>query len=158
MGVEHLLRDINDPSTGTLALQIQQKVVGLKGLLARLVEIREYLDKVTSGKMPINNQITNNLQNIFNLLPNLNVEELVQSMFVKTNDMHLVMYVSSLVRAILALHGLLVNKIKYRDVDAVLDRDAGVLPAAEKEADKSPVSAAGEAEDGAADGEKKGAH
>jgi 26S proteasome regulatory subunit N8 len=116
------------------------------------------MDKVTSGKMPINNQITNNLQNIFNLLPNLNVEELVQSMFVKTNDMHLVMYVSSLVRAILALHGLLVNKIKYRDVDAVLDRDAGVLPAAEKEADKSPVSAAGEAEDGAADGEKKGAH
>ena len=56
------------------------------------------------------------------------MEELVQSMFVKTNDMHLVLYVSSLVRAILALHGLLVNKIKYRDVDAVLDRDAGVVP------------------------------
>ena len=116
------MRDINDPSTGTLALQIQQKVNGLKGLLARLVEIRAYLDKVTSGTMPINNQIT------YNLLPNLNMEELVQSMFVKTNDMHLVLYVSSLVRAILALHGLLVNKIKYRDVDAVLDRDAGVVP------------------------------
>ena len=131
VGVEHLLRDINDPSTGTLALQIQQKVNGLKGLLARLVEIRAYLNNVTSGKMPINNQITNNLQNIFNLLPNLNVTELVHSMFIKTNDMHLVMYVSSLVRAILALHGLLVNKIKYKDVDAVLDRDAGVVaPAA----------------------------
>lgn len=128
--MEHLLRDINDPSTGSLALQIQQKVAGLKGLLARLVEIRAYLDKVAAEKMPINNQITYNLQNIFNLLPNLNVAELVQSMFVKTNDMHLVMYVSALVRAILALHGLLVNKIKYRDVDSVLDRDAGVLPAA----------------------------
>jgi len=127
--VEHLLRDINDPSTGTLALQIQQKVNGLKGLLARLTEINAYLDKVTSGKMPINNQITYNLQNIFNLLPNLNVDELVKSMFIKTNDMHLVMYVSSLVRAILALHGLLVNKIKYRDVDAVLDRDAGIVAA-----------------------------
>lgn len=122
-----MLRDINDPSTGTLALQIQQKVNGLKGLLARLTEINAYLDKVTSGKMPINNQITYNLQNIFNLLPNLNVDELVKSMFIKTNDMHLVMYVSSLVRAILALHGLLVNKIKYRDVDAVLDRDAGIV-------------------------------
>ncbi len=161
--MEHLLRDINDPSTGTLALQIEQKVNGLKGLLARLTEIKVYLDKVTSGKMPINNQITNNLQNIFNLLPNLNVEELVKSMFIKTNDMHLVMYVSSLVRAILALHGLLVNKIKYRDVDAVLDRDAGivatttaasagaapVVPAAEGDAD-----ATGE---GATNTESKGA-
>jgi 26S proteasome regulatory subunit N8 len=120
------LRDINDPSTGTLALQIQQKVNGLTGLLARLTEIHEYLDKVISGAMPINNQITYNLQNIFNLLPNLNVEELVKSMFIKTNDMHLVMYVSSLVRSILALHSLLTNKIKYRDVDAVLDKDAGI--------------------------------
>lgn len=126
VGVEHLLRDINDPSTGTLALQIQQKVTGLKGLLSRLIEIRAYLDKVAAGRMPINNQITANLQNIMNLLPNLNVEELVRSMYIKTNDMHLVVYVSSLVRAILALHGLLVNKIKYRDVDAVLDRDAGI--------------------------------
>jgi 26S proteasome regulatory subunit N8 len=135
--VEHLLRDINDPSTGTLALQIQQKVTGLKGLLARLQEIRTYLDKVAAGKMPNNNQITYNLQNIFNLLPNLNVGELVQSMFVKTNDMHLVMYVSALVRAILALHGLLVNKIKYRDVDAVLDREAGVIPAGASSEEKS---------------------
>lgn len=126
VGVEHLLRDINDPSTGTLALQIQQKVTGLKGLLARLVEIRSYLDKVATGRVPINHQITANLQNIMNLLPNLNVEELVRSMYIKTNDMHLVVYVASLVRAILALHGLLVNKIKYRDVDAVLDRDAGI--------------------------------
>lgn len=126
MGVEHLLRDINDPSTGTLALQIQQKVTGLNGLLSRLTEIHAYLDKVVSGRIPINNQITYNLQNIFNLLPNLNVEELVKNMFIKTNDMHLAMYVSALVRSILALHGLLSNKIKYRDVDAVLDKDAGI--------------------------------
>lgn len=155
MGVEHLLRDINDPSTGTLALQIQQKVAGLKGLLARLVEIRAYLDKVAAGKMPINNQITYNLQNVFNLLPNLNVPELIQSMFVKTNDMHLALYVASLVRAILALHGLLVNKIKYKDVDAVLDRDAGV-----GSAEKSETGAGGEkdkAEGAASEGESGGA-
>lgn len=158
MGVEHLLRDINDPSTGTLALQIQQKVNGLKGLLARLTEIRAYLDKVTSGKMPINNQITYNLQNIFNLLPNLNVDELVKSMFIKTNDMHLVMYVSSLVRAILALHGLLVNKIKYRDVDAVLDRDAGIVAGgAPVSAPNTPAEGETAADADSSAGETKGA-
>jgi 26S proteasome regulatory subunit N8 len=46
VGVEHLLRDINDPSTSSLALQIQQKVNGLTGLIGRLGEIRSYLQKV----------------------------------------------------------------------------------------------------------------
>lgn len=121
-----MLRDINDPSTSTLALQIKQKINGLTGLAGRLVEIRDYLEKVIEGVVPINNQITYNLQNIFNLLPNLNVDELVKSMVVKTNDMHLVMYLSSLVRSVIALHALLNNKIKYKDVDDVLDRSAGV--------------------------------
>jgi len=121
VGVEHLLRDINDPSTSTLALQIQQKTNGLQGLLSRLGEIRAYLENVVEGRLPVNNQISYNLQNIFNLLPNLNVEELVRSLLVKTNDMHLVMYLSALIRSILALHGLLANKIKYRDIDDLLD-------------------------------------
>ena len=73
-------------------------------MLGRLSEIRTYLEKVISDKVPINNQIIYNLQNIFNLLPNLNVEELMKSMFVKTNDMHMVIYISSLVRSIIALH------------------------------------------------------
>jgi 26S proteasome regulatory subunit N8 len=80
--------------------------------------------KAAAGNLPINNQITYNLQNIFNLLPNLNVDELVKSMLVKTNDMYLVMYISSLVRSIIALHGLLINKIQYSDVDDVLDQKA----------------------------------
>lgn len=126
VGVEHLLRDINDPSTSTLALQIKQKLNGLSGLVARLEEIRVYLVNVIEGRVPTNNQITYNLQNIFNLLPNLNIDELIKSMLVKTNDMYLVMYLSSLVRAILALHGLLTNKIRYRDLEDILDKKAGV--------------------------------
>jgi len=131
VGVEHLLRDINDPSTSTVALQIQRKVNGLTGLLNRLSEIKEYLEKIVDGKMPINNQITYNLQNIFNLLPNLNVEELVRSMLVKTNDIHLVIYLSSLIRSVLALHELLTNKIKYKGMDDVLDKTAGIEDSAE---------------------------
>jgi len=126
VGVEHLLRDINDPSTSILAMQIKQKLNGLSGLAGRLADIREYLQNVISGRIPVNHQVIYNLQNIFNLLPNLNIEELRRSMLIKTNDMHLVMYISSLVRSIIALHGLLNNKIKYKDVDEVLDRGAGV--------------------------------
>lgn len=126
VGVEHLLRDINDPSTSNLALQIKQKVTGLKGLLSRLNDIKTYLDKVVSGKLPVNNQIIYNVQNILNLLPNLHLEELVNALLVKTNDMHLVLYVSSLVRSILALHDLLNNKLKYKDLDALLDRDTTI--------------------------------
>ncbi|KAJ1401652.1 26S proteasome regulatory subunit N8 [Ochromonadaceae sp. CCMP2298] len=151
VGVEHLLRDINDPSTGTLALEVQHKVSGLTGLLARLSEIRAYLERVIEGRIPINNQITYNLQNIFNLLPNLNVEELVKSLFVKTNDIHLVLYVSALVRSVLALHDLLANKIKYRDIDAVLDNKDTEL------AGTGASSAGKDGKDGAED-EQKGSN
>ena len=124
--MEHLLRDINDPSTSILSTQIKQKIVGLQTLVARLNEIKTYLLHVINGRMPPNNQIIYNLQDILNLLPNLNIEELVRSLLIKTNDMHLIMYVSSLVRSVIALHGLLNNKIKYRDIDDVLDRGAGI--------------------------------
>ncbi|RYH14521.1 hypothetical protein EON65_33470 [archaeon] len=126
VGVEHLLRDINDPSTSNLALQIKQKVSGLSGLVTRLNEIKTYLEHVIAGRLPINNQISYNLQDIINLLPNLNVEELSRAMLVKTNDLHLVIYLSSLIRSVIALHDLLNNKIKYKDLDDILDREAGV--------------------------------
>jgi 26S proteasome regulatory subunit N8 len=126
VGVEHLLRDINDPSTSNLALEIKQKVNGLRSLVTRLNEIKDYLENVINGRLPMNHQIAHNLQDIVNLLPNLNVEELVKAMLVKTNDMHLVMYISSLIRSVLALHDLLNNKIKYKDMDEILDRDAGL--------------------------------
>ena len=36
--------------------------------------MQTYLAKVQSGALPLNNQIVYNLQDIFNLLPNLNAE------------------------------------------------------------------------------------
>lgn len=111
--------------------------------MAHLTEIRDYLQNVLDGKLPINNQISYNLQDIFNLLPNLNVEELVKSMLVKTNDMHLAIYLSSLVRSVIALHNLLNNKIKYKDLDQILDRSAGIeasKEAAPKEKETPTVS------------------
>lgn len=113
VGVEHLLRDINDASTSNLAEQIKHKISALNGLEGRLGEMSDYLDMVHAGTLPINYEIVYNLQNIMNLFPNLNLEGLIQSIFVKTNDMYLVIYVSSIIRSITALHDLLQNKIRF---------------------------------------------
>jgi len=134
VGVEHLLRDINDPTVSTLASRVQHKMSGLKGLRSRLEEMYTYMKAVVEGDMPVNNQVIYNLQDIFNLLPNLNIEALVKSYFVKTNDMHLVVYLSSLIRSIIALHNLLNNKINYKDYEN--KRTTSTLEEKDKENEK----------------------
>ncbi|KAJ3180600.1 proteasome regulatory particle subunit [Gaertneriomyces sp. JEL0708] len=117
IGVEHLLRDVKDLSLGGLSTQIGEQLNSLKGLQGRLDDMRDYLDKVIAGKLPVNHQILCNLQDIFNLLPNLRVPEKVKAMAVTTNDELLVIYLSSLIRATIALHGLIENKIMLRDAE-----------------------------------------
>ncbi|CAG8612885.1 187_t:CDS:2, partial [Cetraspora pellucida] len=112
IGVEHLLRDIKDNAVGTLSTRVTDQLNSLKGLQSRLEEIRDYLQKVVNGTLPVNHQIIYNLQDIFNLLPNLNISETVKSFSVKTNDQLLVIYLSSLIRAVIALHNLINNKIE----------------------------------------------
>lgn len=147
IGVEHLLRDVNDPSVSTLANQIKHKIEALTALHTRLLEVKQYLQNVLDGRLPVNNQIIYNLQNIFNLLPNLNVDELVRSMLVKTNDMHLVIYLASLVRSVIALHNLVNNKLRYRDIEDVLDRSADTA-SEEKSKQQAKADAAAKAERG----------
>ena len=48
------------------------------------------LFKVIDGQLPINHHINAQLQDIFNLMPNLSVNEVVRSFAIKTNDMLLV--------------------------------------------------------------------
>jgi ribosome-binding protein aMBF1 (putative translation factor) len=113
VGVEHLLRDIHDTSISTVASNVNAKILSLKSLVAHLKEMHAYLNNVCEGKLPANQKIISQLQDIFNLLPNLNVDELVRSFAVKTNDMMLVIYLSSLIRSIIALHNLINNKVRY---------------------------------------------
>jgi len=117
VGVEHLLRDIHDTSISTVANKVNAKLLGLKSLVAHLKDMHDYLDKVVEGKLPKNHSILNQLQDTFNLLPNLNVEELVRSFAVKTNDMMLVIYLSSLIRSVVALHNLINNKQALKNAE-----------------------------------------
>lgn len=110
IGVEHLLRNVKDATVSTLSTEVGRMATGLRGLQVRLTEIQAYLALVLERKIPVNHDIIYQLQDVFNLLPNLGVQELTRSFAVKSNDMMLVIYLASLVRSVLALHNLLSNK------------------------------------------------
>lgn len=131
VGVEHLLRDIRDTSVSSLASRVKNKLNSLKGLQKHLTEMTEYVGQVIEEKLPLNPQILYNLQDIFNLFPNLKVDNMVKAFASKTNDMMLVLYISSLVRSILALHGLISNKIS--NLAPIVDES---LKAEDKEGEK----------------------
>lgn len=107
------------------------------------------------GDLPVNHAILGNLQDVFNLLPNLTAPkatskdlaalntaanasvglsggssentELARAMSLKTNDQHMAIYLSSLIRAITAFHDLIDNKLQNRrqqeDVEAKAEED-----------------------------------
>ncbi|KAK5688177.1 proteasome regulatory particle subunit [Elasticomyces elasticus] len=142
IGVEHLLRDIRDVAVGTLSTRITSQLQSLQGLHLRLQDIGRYLQKVLDGALPVNHAILANLQDVFNLLPNLSTPkatskdlptvngevngsvgisggssentELAKAMSTKTNDQLMSIYLSSLIRAITAFHDLIENKIQNK--------------------------------------------
>ncbi|KAG5220925.1 proteasome regulatory particle [Salix suchowensis] len=73
-------------------------------------DVQKYLVDVASGSMPVNHQIVYYLQDILNLLPDLSDPTLTSSVTTNTNDQLLVVYLSSLLRAVIALHALVDNK------------------------------------------------
>jgi 26S proteasome regulatory subunit N8 len=147
IGVEHLLRDIRDVAVGTLSTRITSQLQSLQGLHLRLRDIGQYLQKVLDEDLPVNHAILGNLQDVFNLLPNLSTPkaapvggatngvgiaagsagaidngELARAMSIKTNDQLMAIYLSSLIRAITAFHDLIENKIKNKQ--QAEDKDA----------------------------------
>lgn len=122
VGVEHLLRDIKDVSIGDLSKQISDKVMGLKALRAKIQEMKEYLDDIMAGKYPVNNEIIENLQDIFNLMPNLDFESVIKSFNMKTNDYMHMIYVCSLIRSCIGVHNLINNKVSIIEKERELLR------------------------------------
>ena len=113
----YCFRDIPDKTLGTLSQCISSQLLSLHGLQTHLAGIRDYLQKVAKKKLPINHQILYQLQDVFNLLPNLNVEEFTRSFAVKTNDQLLVVYVASLIRSVIALDNLIGNKLSISEAE-----------------------------------------
>ncbi|TVY51597.1 26S proteasome regulatory subunit rpn-8 [Lachnellula cervina] len=163
IGVEHLLRDIRDVAVGTLSTRITSQLQSLQGLHLRLRDIQQYLQKVLDKTLPVNHAILGNLQDVFNLLPNLstpktsshvpngvdapvkNDSELSHAMSIKTNDQLMAIYLSSLIRAITAFHDLIENKIQNRQQQEEKEakKDEG-----KDEKDKKTNGLSGEAKEG----------
>ena len=138
-------------AVGTLSTRVTNQLQSLQGLHLRLRDIQAYLSKVLDGQLPVNHAILGNLQDVFNLLPNLSTPsktgggpggkgesgggDLAHAMSIKTNDQMMAIYLSSLIRAITAFHDLIENKIQNRQQQE------------EKDAAKK--------EEGGKDGEKK---
>lgn len=110
IGVEHLLRDIKDSTTTTLATRVSEQLASLRGLQSRISDIQKYLADIVAGRMPVNHQIIYHLQDALNLLPDLSDPSMTTSFASSANDELLVVYLSSLLRAVIALHALVDNK------------------------------------------------
>ncbi|KAH8712222.1 26S proteasome-like protein regulatory subunit [Phaeosphaeriaceae sp. PMI808] len=170
IGVEHLLRDIRDVAVGTLSTRITSQLQSLQGLHLRLRDIGQYLQKVLDEDLPVNHAILGNLQDVFNLLPNLSTPkpapvagatngvgsaagaagaidngELARAMSVKTNDQLMAIYLSSLIRAITAFHDLIENKIKNKQ--QAEDKEANKEEGKDGDKDKKAEMANGETKD-----------
>merc|ERR1719222_241062 len=117
VGVEHLLRDVKDTTVGTLSQRITGQLMGLKGLNQKLQDMKAYLEKVVAGELPVNHAIVYQLQDIFNLLPDVTDQQFVKAVHTKTNDQMLVVYLASLTRSVIALHNLINNKLTNRDAE-----------------------------------------
>jgi 26S proteasome regulatory subunit N8 len=170
-------------AVGTLSTRITSQLQSLQGLHLRLRDIGQYLQKVIDGDLPVNHAILGNLQDVFNLLPNLSspkpsaaagaqtngaVEhgapgagdnsELARAMSVKTNDQLMTIYLSSLIRAITAFHDLIENKIQNRqspeDKEGA-NGDAKKVEDAEKKIGEEGTKAADAANSDKKEGKKK---
>ena len=136
IGVEHLLRDIKDSTTTTLATRVSEQLASLRGLAARLSDVQRYLGDVARGAAPVNHQVVYLLQDALNLLPDLADPALTTGFASTTNDALLVVYLSSLLRAVIALHALVDNKATVSRAE--LEEDGG---AKDKEKEKEKAKA-----------------
>lgn len=106
--------------------------------------MKDYLEKVISGRYRYNHSIIQNYQDIFNLLPNLQIEEMMKAFSVKSNDYMYVLYVSSLIKSVISLHNLINNKIHNKEQE---EEQAKKEKEAEEEKKKKQEESAAKAEE-----------
>lgn len=139
----YFCRDIKDSSLGSLTQRIDAKLSGLSGMLHQLDEIHNYLQLVTSKQLQINHQVMYKLQDMFNLLPDVGMTDMVRSLNMTSNDQMLNIYVACVMRAILALHDLINNKLANRETER--NEDEGKKnPKAVASGDQAKEDAGGE--------------
>merc|ERR1711970_1398108 len=115
VGVEHLCRDVFNNTQGTLSQKIASQIKGLKGFGQKLEQIGQYLNDVAAGKLAMSYKIIYGLQDIFNLLPDVTGIEFNKAMQQVSNDQMLIVYLSSMIKSVIALHNLIDNKLDMNE-------------------------------------------
>ncbi|XP_022747448.1 26S proteasome non-ATPase regulatory subunit 7 homolog A-like isoform X2 [Durio zibethinus] len=129
IGVEHLLRDVKDATISTLATELDLN--NEKGSVCIHLGLMHRLTALSGKHLELMNFKSLILDcDVFNLLPNLNVNELIKAFAVKTNDMMLVIYLSSLIRSVIALHNLINNKMLNKEHEKAEDAKPATIQAA----------------------------
>ena len=85
---------------------LTNSVHGLAALEHRLKGISSYLDDIINEKLPVDNEIIGITQSIFNLLPNLELKDTVDSLSTKSDDSAFMIFISQLCRSVVSLHEL----------------------------------------------------
>ncbi|OII77253.1 MOV34 MPN PAD-1 family protein [Cryptosporidium andersoni] len=116
VGVEHLLRDIKNASTSTLAAQISDTIIACKMLISKLSDIKLYFNDILEEKIAPNYNIISLLQDIFNLLPDSSIRQVSESFRCEYADILLTIYGASCVRSVLALHNLINNLAENKSI------------------------------------------
>ncbi|CDR95207.1 26S proteasome regulatory particle non-ATPase subunit8, putative [Babesia bigemina] len=116
VGLEHLLRDLTNVTTSTLSKKVESKISALKSMTTNLAEITDYIKGVISGVYTVNPAIIYMLQNILNLFPSTDTDEIVEAFTINMNDTALAMYLGSIIRAMLALHNLIDNMAENKRI------------------------------------------
>ncbi|KAK2198210.1 bifunctional Rpn11-EIF3F [Babesia duncani] len=109
VGLEHLLRDLTNVTTSTVSKKMDAKISALGTLADKLREISSYLTGVITGTYSMNSSIIYLLQDMFNMMPNMENEELMDAFAINVNDTALMQYIGSILRAFIALHNLINN-------------------------------------------------
>ncbi len=73
--------------------------------------MKNYIQQVVDGKLPMNHQIMYHLQEIFNLIPDDTNLAFVKSVNINTNDKMWILYAASLFCSIIALYNLINNQL-----------------------------------------------
>lgn len=111
VGVKRLLKDLQQKNTTDLNVQVEMKYNSLKQLDKNIEMMKEYLENVINNKIPANQTILQNIQNMFNLSPN--IENYIKQFSVNSNDVMVTIYLAQLVKSVLSVHDLIRNKNDY---------------------------------------------
>lgn len=147
IGIEHLLRDLTDSTVTTLSTQIVDRQLSLQRLEQLLATVQQYLADVAEGRIPMNLDVLEVVQEVVNIRPRLHQLKASKEMIVWTNDQTLSTFVAAVSRCVMALYDVILNRRKLsrelkearekRELELAKSKEKETAEKAKKKAEKT---------------------